>query len=143
MAINQQITTLSGVTVEYHRISEAMIDYTNRKATIVVLSYLGSAKRDEEKVQATDTAERDAIMKELDELVMAYDEKTDTPELKARRVELSNQINAMPQLTPDDVAPRNIFMERHEIDLPDGVDFTLKFAYGWLKENIYKEATDC
>lgn len=73
----------------------------------------------------------------------SYDKETDTTELKARREELSDQLNAMPALKPEDTAPRNIFQERYEIDLPADTDFSLDFAYGWLKENVYKEAWDC
>lgn len=49
MALEQTITSISGATTEYHRISSAMIDYTARKAFIVVESYIGAAKRAEEK----------------------------------------------------------------------------------------------
>lgn len=144
MAIKQSITSVSGVKAEYHRIAEAYIDYTGRKATIKVLSYLGAAKRDEEKERAVKDAEKAEIEKELNELVARYKSpEEDSPEEKARREELSKQLNDMPQLTPDDVAPRNIFEEHYEIDLPADTEFTLEFAYGWLKENIYKEAKDC
>lgn len=138
MAIKQEITSVSGVKTEYHRISSATIDYTNRKAYIVVQSYLEAEKRNEEKAQVNDTAERDALMKELDELVA-----NPTDENEARRIELSEQINALPQRTPDDVAPRNIFELQYEIDLPDDMEFSLEFAYGWLKDNVYKESEDC
>lgn len=138
MAIKQEITSISGATAEYHRISEAHIDYTKRKANITVLSYLDSDKRDEEKTQASQDSERETIMKELDELVA-----NPTEENKERRIELSNQINALQYQNPEELAPRNIFAEQYQIDLPADTDFTLEFAYGWLKENIYQEAEDC
>lgn len=144
MAIKQQITSVSGVKTEYHRISEALINYTERKATIVVLSYLEAEKRDEEKERALQDAKKAEIDKELTELLAKYTSpETDPPEEAARRKELSDQLNAMPLLTPDDVAPRNIFREQYEIELPADTDFNLEFAYGWLKDNVYKNAKDC
>lgn len=138
MAIKQAITSVSGATTEYHRISQAMLDYNQRKAYITVLSYLGAAKRNEEKENAQPSLQRDIIMKELDELVA-----NPTEENEARRIELSEQVNALPLQTPDDVAPRNIFEKHYEIDLPTDTDFNLEFAYGWLKENIYTSSEDC
>lgn len=49
MAIKQQITSVSGVKTEYHRIAKAELDFTTHTATITVFSYLNAAKRDEEK----------------------------------------------------------------------------------------------
>lgn len=138
MAIKQQITNVSGVKTEYHRISSAMIDYTLRKAYITVLSYIGSAKRDEEKAQTNDGVERDTLMRELDELVA-----NPTEENEARRIELTNEVNALYERTPEDVAPRNVSEERYEIDLLADTDFSLEFAYNWLKENIYTSPEDC
>lgn len=138
MALKQQITGVTGVTAEYHRISSAMIDYTQRKAYITVVSYLDTTKRDEEKTNAEPGAQRDILMKELNELVA-----NPTDENEARRIELSEQVNALPGQTPEDVAPRNITEDHYDIELPQGTDFTLEFAYGWLKENVYKEAEDC
>lgn len=144
MAIKQEITSVSGVKTEYHRISSATIDYTNRKAYIVVQSYLGSEKRDEEKERALKDAKKAEIEKELHELLIKYTTpEADPPEEEARRNELSKQLNDMPLLTPDDVAPRNIFETQYEIELPADTDFDLEFAYNWLKENVYKEAEDC
>lgn len=138
MALKQQITSVSGASTEYHRISEAAIDYTNRKARITVCSYLEAEKRDEEKTQASSDTERKALLDELNELLA-----NPTDENEARRVELSNQINALPERTPDDVAPRNLFTERYELDIPANTEFSLEFAYSWLKENVYTAAEDC
>lgn len=143
MAIKQSITNLSGATAEYHRISEAHVNYTKREVMIVVLSYISSDKRDEEKTQSSNTIDRKAITEELDGLLAIYNEETDTKELYDRRVELSNQLNAIPLQAPEDVAPRNIFSSDYTIELPANTDFTLEFAYSWLKENIYQESEDC
>lgn len=137
MALQKQITTISGAVTEYYRISEAMINYTHHKAYITVLAYLDSGKRNEEKAQATRTADRATLMAELDQMVA-----NPTDENEARRIELSNQINALPEQTPSDVEPRNMFASQYEIDIPADTDFSLAFAYGWLKENIYVDATD-
>lgn len=144
MALKQQITSVSGATTEYHRISEATIDYTNRKAYITVLSYLEAEKRDEEKERALQDAKKAEIEKELYELVARYTTpEADPPEEKARRNELSKQLNDIPLLTPDDVAPRNLFTEQHTLEIPEDTEFSLEFAYNWLKENVYTEAEDC
>lgn len=137
MALQQQITTVSGAVTEYYRISEAMINYTNRKAYITVLSYLDTDKREEEKTQASKDAHKEELMTELDKLVA-----NPTDENEARRIELSNEINALPQQTPEDVEPRNMFSTSYEIDVPADTDFNLAFAYAWLKENIFTEAVD-
>lgn len=142
MALQQQITSLSGVKTDYHRVSEAMVNYTDRKAYITVLSYLEVGKREEEKAQSNKDEELKNKEAELTELVEAYDEQTDTPELKARRIELTNEVNALYERTPDDVAPRNIFKEQYELELPADTDFNLEFAYGWLKDNVFTDATD-
>lgn len=138
MAIKQEIVALSGATAEYHRISEVHVDYTKREATISVLSYLGESKRDEEKQQTLKSAERQALMDELDKLVVEP-----TEDNEARRIELSEQINAMSSPTPESVEPRNMFMATYTIKLPNDADFTLAFAYGWLKEHIYVDGEDC
>lgn len=138
MAIKQAITSITGSTTEYHRISEVTIDYQTRKVAMKVLSYLDSTKRDEEKGSASQNFQRDTIMKELEALVI-----NPTPENEARRIELSNQINAMPLQTVEDAAPRNISSDIHEFDLPQDTDFTLEYAYNWLKQNIYTSSEDC
>lgn len=143
MAIKQEITSVSGVKTEYHRISEAYLNYTQRRATIIVLSYLEAEKRDEEKAQASIDEELKTKNAELEELVKAYDKPTDTPELYDRRVKLSNEVTALQNRTPEDVAPRNIFNEQYTLDLPTDAEFTLEFAYNWLKNNIYKNSEDC
>lgn len=103
MAIKQKITSVSGVEAEYHRISEATIDYTQRKAYTTVVSYLGAAKRDEEKAQFNKDEELKIKETELNQLVASYNKETDTPELEARRIELTNEVNALHERTPDDV----------------------------------------
>lgn len=143
MALKQQITTITGATVEYHRVSAATIDYTNRKVYIIVQSYLDSNKRDEEKEHAANELKRKQIEDELNKLLAAYTSpEEDTPEEEARRVELGEQLNAL-EFTPDDVAPRHIFEEPYEIELPADTDFNLEVAYRWLRENIYTSSEDC
>lgn len=138
MAIKQQVTSVSGATTEYHRISHLMADFTERKAEVVVASYLNETKRDEEKSKSVEQDNKAVLMEELDELVTNA-----TEENEARRIELTNQINSLPEYTPDDVAPRNISVERHEITWPAGTDFNLEYVYNWLKENVYTSSQDC
>lgn len=137
MALKQQITNIAGATTDYHRISEVHVDYTKRIANIIVLSYIGIAKRNEEKVQTSLSNQRDKITEELKELVV-----NPTAENEARRNELSAQLASLLQ-TLEDVAPRNILRASYEITLPADTNFSLELAYNWLKNNIYTEAEDC
>lgn len=138
MAIKQKITNITGVTTEYHRIGSAAVDYTMRQASIVVLSYLGASKRNEEKAQASKNNNRIILQSELNELV-----QNPTKDNEARRIELPSQINDLPLQTPEDVEPRNILRSKYELYLPIDTDFTLEFAYGWLKDNVFLEGEDC
>ena len=137
MALKQEITSVTGATTTYHRISDAIIYYTQRKAHIIVQSYIDEAKRDEEKKNAQPDKQRAELMAELQPLV---EKPTDDNEDK--RNELSQKLNKMELQSPKDLTPRNISDEHYDIDLPDGVDFTLEYAYQWLKENVYTEAED-
>lgn len=138
MAIKTITTHISGVKAEYHRISQATIDFNTQTAQIVVLSYLETSKRVEEKDLKKYMAEKDALSAQLDELM-----KNATEENKEEREELSQKINDYPVPSPEDTQPRNIFKTVYEVEIPEGRDFSLNFAYGWLKENVYPGAKDC
>lgn len=138
MALKQNITSVSGATTEYHRISGAVIDFTARKANITVLSYVDAGKREEEKNQTSKDNDRQAIMDELNTLVA-----NPTEDNEARRNELSEELNALEIPTPEDVAPRSLLESNYTIEMATGSDFTLELAYSWLKANIYTDAEDC
>lgn len=141
MAIKQSITNLSGTKTEYHRISYANIDYTERRAIITVSSYINASKRGEEKSNVERQKNLLALQDELNALV---EEPTESN--KDRRVELTNAINEMLETAPiteEDLASREVQSKLYTIFLPANTDFNLEFAYNWLKENIYPNAQDC
>lgn len=138
MAIKLNTTHISGAKADYHRISEAAIDFNTSEAQIVVLSYMETSKRNEEKDLKKYIKEQEALREQLDELM-----KDATPENEEERIELSQKINDSPEVSPESTGPRNIFKTVYTIQLPEGQDFSLAFAYNWLKENIYPGAKDC
>ncbi len=137
MALKQNITNTSGATTEYHRISGAVGDLTAGRAYIIVLSYLNSSKRDEEKTQAANDIKRMELKSELEKL-----NSNPTSDNKSKRDELEKQLEAL-NADHNDGKPRNMLKSTYEFSLPENGNFSLELAYNWLKENVYTNSEDC
>lgn len=137
MALKQNITNTSGAITEYHRISNAVGDLTAGRAYIVVLSYLNSSKRDEEKTQTAKDIQRMELRSGLEKLNSNL-----TPDNEAKRDELEKQLEAL-NSDQNDGRPRSMFKSTYEFSLPENGNFSLELAYNWLKENVYTNSEDC
>ena len=49
MALQQEIINENGTTTLYHRIAKAELDYTEKKARLIIESYVSAAIREKEK----------------------------------------------------------------------------------------------
>lgn len=126
MALQQEIINENGTTTLYHRIAKAELDYTEKKARLIVESYVSAAIREKEKKNV-----------EIHDLVSKYNQELNqlianpTEENEARRIELTDYINEHSEGNSD-IKPLNITETVFELDIPED-GFTLKYAYSQLK----------
>lgn len=133
MALQQSKTNEKGATTTYHRIVRATLDFSEKKATLLVFSYATGSLRQAEKDDLASLKTYNELVERLDELV-----SKPTEENKQERRDISEQLKSLAPVA--EITPLHLLEAEYILPLND--DFSIKDAYGWLKENVFVDATD-
>lgn len=149
MALQQSYSDpITGAVSNYHRIGAANVDYETKIAQITVLSYFSEDKREEEKsenkiIDSNLDRERrkQQLLNRINELLA-----NPTDDNLKEREDVSAQLQAINEeedtaTYPDNIA-RYMYSTQYTIQMGSSDDYTLKYAYEWLKTNVYKDAKD-
>jgi hypothetical protein len=132
MALQETITDERGAKTTYHRIARAVLDFDEKKAIVLVRSYASEKVRETEKGNSATKAKYHTLMAELDALVAEP-----TNDNKKRRIELTNEVNALPAIS--NVEDYHLAESTHAVEI-DPNKFTLKDIYAELKNTAYANA---
>lgn len=136
MALKQEIINEKGAKTTYHRVSNLSCDCDRKVMKVVVKSYTSQDFRKSEKEFADAQEKRDALLRELDDLV-----SNPTADNEPRRIELSEQINSMGG--SEEIKLLHLLETTYEIEFSTEQQLSLAEVYAWLKENVYQNAKDC
>ena len=133
MALKQSVTNEKGASTIYHRIAKADLDFNTRKAELVVYSYATASLREAEKAEFEDKIKLDELTDRLNELVA-----NPTEENEQERIELSEQINALPPIT--EVTERHLVESTYKMSIHE--EISMEEIYIWLKNEVFTDSTD-
>jgi hypothetical protein len=135
MGLNKQIKDGRGVTTNYHRVSQFIVDSNNEKVNVIVDSYADEEFRQTEQ---TNKAARIAFAQmhaTLNELMDKNEDGCYTEEIQ----ELTHQINEMNDVQDNEI---NMVVNSTEFifEYDPEADYSLKGIYNKLKElEIFKD----
>lgn len=149
MALQQTFSDpITGSVSSYHKISTVTVEYDTKTAKVTVLSYYDEEKREEEKETSKAIAENEARQARKDQLLARLNELLGVPndENENERKDISAQLQEINDeedaATYPKMLSRFMYSTVYAIQMNTADDYTLKYAYDWLKTNVYTEAKD-
>lgn len=149
MALQQTYSDpITGSVSNYHRISAVSLDYQTKTAQVTVLSYYNEDKRDEEKEEsdviatnAAREARKQQLLTRINQLLAnpTDDNEEERKDISAQLAVINEEEDAATYPT---FVARFMYSTNFTIQMNTSDDYTLKYAYEWLKTNVFKESKD-
>ena len=138
MALKKEIELYNGTLINYHKISNIIIDNDNKKLIVLVKSYVNKSSRNKEKTLREKEIRIQEIMKIIDDELLKPEADRDTDMIISLTEENNTLTDELEYPETDELYQRDrekltyIQEKSYELDYTD--DITTSYVYNKLKE---------